>query len=125
MRIVATVVRCSALAGMLLAEVPAATADGALAVGKCDRYGYTFDYRSMPAARAAAIANCASTGDRTCEVVVTIRGACAAFVVSGECGARGWAYAPSRGAAERLAINLCVRYGGTNCTIRRWVCDGG
>lgn len=125
MQIVGTVVRFTALAAMLLAEVPAATADGALAVGKCDRNGYTFGYRSMAVARADAVANCASTGDRTCEIVVTIRGVCGAFAVSGECGARGWAYAPSRGAAERLAINLCVRYGGTNCTIRRWVCDGG
>jgi hypothetical protein len=114
-------------AGIVLTLILPMTAQaaGALAVGRCNRHGYTYGYASMAAAGVEALARCASNGDQTCHVVVAIRGACAAFAVSGTCGPRGWAYAPSRGAAEQLAINLCIREGGTECTVQRWLCDGG
>jgi Domain of unknown function (DUF4189) len=109
----------------LLSETTPVEAAGALAVGQCSRIGYTYGYPSVAAAQASALARCASNGDQTCRVMVTIRGACAAFAISGSCGARGWAYAPSRGLAEQLAINWCIREGGTECAVQQWICDGG
>ena len=114
-----------ALTLTLLSQTISAHAAGALAVGRCDRLGYATGYASLTAARAHALEQCAREGDQTCEVVVTIRGMCAAFAISGTCGARGWAYAPLRATAEQLALNWCIREGGTECTVQRWICDGG
>lgn len=120
------------LLGLLLAATvdaafrPAAAA-GAIAIGRCDRAGYSYDYDTTSGARRRALNECSSNGDGTCEVVVTLHRACGAFAVDGNnsCGARGWAYAPSRGAAENLARSYCAQYGGRNCRISVWVCDGG
>jgi hypothetical protein len=67
---------------------------------------------------------CRENGDESCKVVVTVRGLCGAVAISGNCEARGWAYAGSRGEAEQLALNECSSRGGRGCTIHRWVCDG-
>ncbi len=115
----------SAIAGLMLSAGPVAQAAGALVIGKCDRNGWSYGYGSESEARERAVAQCAKEGDTTCHVVYSIEGACAAFAVSGSCGARGWARAASREAAEEAATEACESYGGHNCTIRRWVCDGG
>ena len=111
------------LAAASWAGISAAIANSAIAVGQCDRYGYAYGYGSMGQARAEALNQCAREGDRTCQIVVTVHSGCGALAVSGNCGSRGWAYAPSRGEAERIALRECINHGGTNCTIRRWVCD--
>jgi hypothetical protein len=117
--------RCIALASILLLEPASADAAGAIAIGQCGRLGYTYGYPSMAAAQAQALARCTNDGDQTCHVVVSIRGTCAAFAISGSCGASGWASAASRGVAQQLAINWCIREGGTECAVTRWICDGG
>ena len=114
----------SAVTGVVFCAASVAHAAGALAVGKCDRYGWSYGKGSYGSARAAALSYCAQSGDTTCHVVATISGACAAFAVDGECGPQGWATGSSRDVAERAAIEACAAYGGENCTIRRWVCDG-
>jgi len=112
------------LAAMTTSFGPAYGA-GALAIGRCDRHGYSYDYPSSNAALTRALVECASEGDRTCQLVSEIAGGCAAFAVSGTCGPRGWGTASSRPEAEALALGFCRQYGGGHCTIRRWVCDGG
>ena len=113
-----------ACGGLLATEWTPAHSAGAIAVGHCDRVGYSYGYNSEREARARALSECRSKGDDSCEVVVTLHGACGAFAVSG-CEARGWAYAGSRGEAERIALSYCRKYGGGNCGIQAWVCDGG
>jgi hypothetical protein len=120
------------LAGLALCALTAATggaaqAAGAIAIGHCDRYGYSHNAASSEGAAARALAECRANGARGCEVVVRLHQACGAFAVSGRggCGARGWAYAGSRGAAEEIALAQCRKYGGANCYIQAWVCDGG
>jgi len=115
----------SAVTGFALCAGSAAQAAGALAIGQCDRNGWAYGYGSLAEAREAAVAHCASNGDTTCHVVYGIEGNCAAFAVDGSCGARSWSRAANRSAAEDAAIEACQSYGGKNCTIRRWVCDGG
>jgi Domain of unknown function (DUF4189) len=112
--------------GFTLAAETAAQAAGAIAIGHCDRYGYSYGAASVGTARRRALAQCEGNGDN-CQVVVTLRYMCGAFAVSGDggCGARGWAYAKTRGAAERLAIGSCYKYGGRDCRAQAWVCDAG
>lgn len=120
-----TILTILALAG--LAGTTAAQAAGAIAIGKCDRYGYSYGSPSPAAAAGRALAECRANGDGTCQVVVRIRNACGAFAVAGPggCRARGWAYAGSRAAAENLAVGQCRKYGGGDCHVQAWVCDGG
>jgi len=73
----------------------------------------------MAQAKAEALNQCARQDDRTCQIVVTVHSGCAALAVSGNCGARGWAYAGSRGESERIALRECINHVGTDCTIRR------
>ncbi|HVZ50409.1 MAG TPA: DUF4189 domain-containing protein [Pseudolabrys sp.] len=114
-----------ALCGLMAAADNAAEAAGAIAIGKCTRVGYSFDYPSQGAAERRALSECRANGDRSCQVVVTIHRSCGAFAVSGGCGARGWGYAPTRGRAETVALNSCRKYGGNDCRVRAWVCDSG
>jgi hypothetical protein len=114
----------TAAAGLLVAAGSTAQAAGALAIGKCDRNGWSYGYGSVMEAREQAIKHCASEGDTSCHVVYSIEGECAAFAVSGSCGARGWARAADRSGAEEAAVEACQSYGGTDCGVRRWICDG-
>jgi Domain of unknown function (DUF4189) len=125
MRKIGLLVLLSAIGGLSLGSISPVQAAGALAIGKCDRNGWTYNYGSVAGARAGAVSNCAATGDDTCHVVATVIGACAAFAVDGDCGANGYATGYSRRAAERSALGYCKSYGGEDCTIRAWVCDGG
>ena len=96
-------------------------AAGALAIGKCAAYGQAFDYPNEAAARRAAAAKC--TGQ--CEIV-TMKRACAALAVdmSNPCGAHGYATAPRISSALNSAMRKCYSYGGKECVIRAWACDG-
>lgn len=114
--------RLALAAGVILAACAgAAQAAGALAVGACGAYGFSFDYPQAEAAKAAAQAKCAGN----CKVVVMRRG-CAAFAVDGRnfCGAHGYAVASRLGAAQNTALKHCYKYGGRDCVIRAWACDG-
>jgi len=114
-----------AIFAILAASDLAAQAAGAIAIGRCDRVGYSFDQPSPGAAAGRALAECRSNGDRTCSVVVRMQRVCGAFAVSGRggCGARGWAYGGSRALAEDIALGECRRHGGRDCRIQVWVCD--
>ena len=100
-----------------------AKAAGAIAIGECDRAGWSRNYETESGARARALRECRANGDTACKIVVNVNGACAAFAVSGRCGARGWAYAPTSSRARELALNACSDYGGNNCTVRVSFCD--
>ena len=127
MRIFTIICSALALCGLVLVADNAAEAAGAIAIGKCDRVGYSYNYPSRGAAERRALSECRARGDGSCQVVVNVSGACGAFAVSGQggCGARGWAYAGTRARAETIALNQCRKYGGRNCHVKAWVCDGG
>ena len=36
----------------------------------------------------------------------------------------GYANAPKLGAAQNTALKHCYKYGGKDCVIRAWICDG-
>jgi hypothetical protein len=96
-------------------------AAGSLAIGKCAANGQAFDYPTEAAARKAAAAKC--TGQ--CEIV-TIKRACAALAVdmTNPCGAHGYAVAPRISSALNSATRKCYAFGGKECVIRAWACDG-
>jgi len=96
-------------------------AAGAFAMGKCGAYGQAFDYPAEDAARAAALKQC--QGD--CEAV-TMRHACAAFSIdmSNPCGPHGYAVRPQISSSLNEATRECYKFGGKECVIRAWACDG-
>lgn len=108
--------------GLLPAELTAANAAGALAVGSCAAYGYAYDYPSPETAQAAAIEKCGGS----CKKVVTTHKGCVALAVDGHkpCGPNGFANAPRLGAAQNTALKYCYQFGGKDCVIRAWICDG-
>ena len=116
-------VAAAAVLGLLSIGLAAAKAAGALAVGKCAAYGYAYDYPSAETAQAAAIEKC---GDATCNKVVTTDKGCVALAVDGHkpCGPNGFANAARLGAAQNTALKYCYKYGGKDCVIRAWICDG-
>lgn len=126
MRVVIHALRACALAAAVWFVAPAgdAGAAGALAIGQCAAYGYAFDYPNMNDARTAAISKCA--GGR-CKVVATMTRGCVAFAIDGRnaCGPHGYAVAPRLGLAENTAVKYCHNFGGKDCVIRAWACEGG
>lgn len=111
-----------ATALFLIAGVAAADAAGAFAVGACGAYGYSFDFRKVAPARAAAMKKCSGRG---CRIVGIMRRACAALSVDAgnPCGAYGWAIESHLGKAENAATHRCYQYGGHTCVVRAWACD--
>jgi hypothetical protein len=111
-----------AAAGMLSWAMPDARAAGALAVGACAAYGYAYDYTSSEKAQAAAIEKCGEA----CKKVVTTDKGCVAFAIDGHkpCGPNGYANASKLGAAQNIALKQCYQYGGKDCVIRAFICDG-
>lgn len=95
---------------------------GALAIGACGSYGHAYDFPSIAAARAAALKQC----DGKCQVVASIRRHCVAFAFDARkpCGAHGYATAARLAQAQNAALQHCYRYGGQDCVIRAWACDG-
>jgi hypothetical protein len=104
-----------------IACVAPSQAAGALAIGKCAAYGQAFDYPTEAAARKAAAKKCAGQ----CEIV-TMKRACAALAVdmANPCGAHGYATAPRISSALNSAMRKCFAFGGKECVIRAWACDG-
>lgn len=98
-------------------------AAGAMAVGSCAAYGFAYDYGQIDAAQNAAMSRCTGKG---CKVVADIKRACAAFAIDGRnsCGPHGYATARKLGQAENTALRYCYKYGGKDCVIRAWACDG-
>ena len=96
-------------------------AAGAFAIGKCGAYGQAYDYPAEASARAAALKQC--NGD--CKAV-TMKRACAALSVdmANPCGAHGYAVKPHISGSLNEATRECYRYGGKECVIRAWACDG-
>ena len=113
----------AAVFGVLSAALAHSHAAGALAIGKCAAYGYAYDYPSVKAAEAAARAKCS---DGTCNQIVATQKGCVAFAVDGRkpCGPNGYANATRLGAAQNTALKYCYKYGGKDCVIRAWICDG-
>ena len=105
----------------VVASSASSQAAGALAIGKCAAYGQAFDYPTEAGARAAAAKKC--TGNCT---VVTMKRACAALSVdmSNPCGAHGYAIAQRISSALNAAMRKCYSFGGRECVIRAWACDG-
>jgi len=98
-----------------------AWAAGAFAVGKYGAYGQAYDYAGEAEARAAALKQC--KGDCT---ALTMKRACAAFSVdmTNPCGSHGYAVNPSIATSLNAATRECYKFGGKECVIRAWACDG-
>jgi Domain of unknown function (DUF4189) len=111
-----------ALVALTASSAPAPSfAAGAFAFGKCGAYGQAHDYPAEDAARAAALRQC--QGD--CEAV-TMKRACAAFSIdmTNPCGAHGYAVRPQISNSLNEATRECYKFGGKECVIRAWACDG-
>jgi hypothetical protein len=115
-------IAAAAALGLLSTGLAPASAAGALAVGACAAYGYAYDYPSSETAQAAAIEKCGGA----CKKVVTTDKGCVALAVDGHkpCGPNGYANAPKLGVAQNTALQHCYKYGGKDCVIRAWICDG-
>jgi hypothetical protein len=107
---------------LLLAGPQISHSAGAIAVGHCAAYGYSYDYHRAAEARSAALGKC--TGP-DCKVVATIQKSCVAFAIDmrNSCGPHGYAVAARLGQAENSAVKTCYKYGGKDCVIRAWACD--
>jgi hypothetical protein len=108
---------------LLIVTIGIAQAAGALAIGTCGAYGYAIDYAHNDAARSAALGKCSGDG---CTVVASMKRNCAALAIDGRnaCGPFGYAAAARLGVAQNTALQQCYRYGGKDCVIRAFVCDG-
>jgi hypothetical protein len=114
-------VACAAVLTFAMSAAPAMAA-GALAVGKCGAYGYSFDADSPREARRTAMEHCQGDG---CRVVLDFHRFCAAFAwdTGRNCGAQGWGSGPNPDAARRAAVDQCSQFGGTQCEVRKVTCD--
>lgn len=90
-------------------------------MGKCGAYGEAYDYAGESEARRAALKQC--NGDCT---AITMKQACAAFSVDmkNPCGAHGYAVRPQITSSLNAATRECYKFGGEQCVIRAWACDG-
>ena len=114
--------RTASAAVILLALSSAVHAAGALAIGACAAYGHAFDYPRIEDARKAAFAQCGAN----CKVVAVTRRGCLAYAIDGHnpCGPHGYASGARLGAAQNEALKLCFGFGGKDCVIRAFACDG-
>jgi Domain of unknown function (DUF4189) len=99
-----------------------ARAAGAFAIGKCGAYGQAFDYEGEADALAAARRQCKGE----CPTTLTMKRACAALAVdmTNPCGAHGYAVKPRISSSLNAATRKCYEFGGKECVIRAWACDG-
>jgi hypothetical protein len=109
-----------AAVGVWIGSVALGQAAGALAIGACGAYGFSYDFSREAAASQAALGKCAGG----CKVVPVSR-ACGAIAIDGKnaCRAHGYAVAPRLGEAQNMALRQCHQYGGKDCVIRAWACD--
>lgn len=111
-----------AFVALLALVIPAPSmAVGAFAIGKCGAYGEAYDYPAADAARSAALKQC--KGGCT---ALTMRRACAALAIDlkNPCGAHGYAIEPQISSSLNEATRKCYEFGGKECVIRAWACDG-
>lgn len=117
-------VACLAAALLAFVHIGVRSGDaaGAFAVGDCGAYGHAIDFPTQAAARQAALAQCGGQ----CRVVADMRKSCAAFAIDARnvCGAHGYAADARLGRAQNTALRYCYQYGGRECVIRAWACDG-
>jgi hypothetical protein len=102
--------------------VTEARAAGAFAMGKCGAYGEAYDYAAEAGALAAARKQCKGE----CSTTVTMKRACAAFSIdmTNPCGAHGYAVKARISSSLNEATRKCYEFGGKQCVIRAWACDG-
>lgn len=119
-----TLAAIAVLAGSLFAAAPA-RADGALVVGDCSAYGYSYNYGDEAGAKERALQECRKAGGKNCKLQVTFYGNCMAFATdhSRSCGAWGWSTRNTKSLAETAARAQCSKYGGRDCRVRAAVCD--
>ncbi len=115
--------RAIVAAALFLIGANAAQAAGALAVGQCGAYGYAYDYARADSAESAALRKCSGSD---CKLVAAMKRNCAAFAIDGHnaCGPFGYAAAGRLGEAQNKALRQCYRFGGKDCVIRAFLCDG-
>jgi hypothetical protein len=55
-----------------------------------------------------------------------MRRGCTAYAIDSRkpCGAHGYASAPTLGRAQNIALRQCYKFGGRDCMVRAWACDG-
>ena len=101
--------------------VTQAWAAGAFAIGKCGTYGESYDFAGEDAARVAALEKC--KGECT---AITMKRGCAALSIdmTNPCGAHGYAVRPQISSSLNEATRECYKFGGKECVIRAWACDG-
>jgi hypothetical protein len=114
----ATLVACALLA-------PAAEAAfAAIAYSPSDNgTGWAYNYSTRAAAEREALAQCHSTGGKSCRGIIWTSNGCAALAITGD-GGYGSFWATTRGRAEAGALGECRRVTGRNCSIKAWVCSG-
>jgi hypothetical protein len=95
---------------------------GALAIddNQGSRHGFSYDYPTAYAAQERALQECGAG----CTIVNTFETGCAAYAADQAPGSTvyGWGTSTTRADAERIAMDFCWQYGGTQCLIRVWGC---
>ena len=87
---------------------------GAIAVNRDSKaVGYAYDFKTAQDAKREALRQCS---EKTCEVVVTFRGGCAAVSGSGK------RLATSTGATRDEAETKATRKCGKDCAVLTWAC---
>ena len=117
-----TSLRLVVAASLSFAGVAPGFAAGALAIGTCAAYGYAYDFKDIAEAEIAAKAKCSGV----CEQVIATKKGCVAYAIDGlkPCGPHGFANGPKLSDAENTALKFCYKFGGKDCVIRAWICDG-
>jgi hypothetical protein len=111
-----------AAGAVVVAPMPAAWADGALAVGG-GNFGFSRNQEGMSYAEQVALDNC---GNAQCRIVETFRHSCEAYA-SASNGASGWARRDSERDARLIAMENCYERGGRDCAVQTnqgYECDG-
>jgi hypothetical protein len=114
----------AAVWALLLFGVPAAHADGALALGKCSAWGWSTGGTTLGASQ-KAIADCARHDAEDCKVVAMTHEGCMAVATdqSQSCGKVYWANEATRREAENGSLGQCKNGDSKSCTLVASKCD--
>ena len=114
----------AAISAVFLFGVPAAHADGALALGKCSAWGWSTSATTLGASQ-KAIADCAQHDAQGCKVVAMTHEGCVAVTTdqAQTCGKFYWANEATRREAESGSLGQCKSGDGRNCTLVASKCD--
>jgi hypothetical protein len=104
----------------------AAEADGALALGKCNAWGWSSSTTPLGASQ-KAMADCALHDAAGCKVVARDHGGCmdVATDQSASCGKVYWADEVTRREAETGSLGQCKSGDGKSCALVASKCDQG